>query len=258
MKKGDASTVRGVLAMLSVFRVLKVPSILKLGTITDPFRGIYDSIPSREMINVFYDIGVNRFKVKDPIVLVRPNTAGPNGKPAVLNYHFDVLAWSVHPLLPVLKEYLTLWEGLNSPFWELLQSEISWQVSNLTSLGYTLKVGEQVKIDSVPPKVLFLGRLSVKEEAAGKARVFAITDCITQSVLKPLHEQLFNILRTMPTDGTFDQGAPLDRLLSLYREGVLGSHSFHSYDLSAATDRLPIKLQQGVLGLYVGTGLANL
>jgi hypothetical protein len=103
-----------------------------------------------------------------------------------------------------------------------------------------------------------LGRLSVKEEAAGKARVFAITDLITQSVLKPLHEKLFQVLRQLPTDGTFNQGAPLDRLLALYKEGLLVGHKFHSFDLSAATDRLPIRLQRDILGYYVGTRLAVL
>jgi hypothetical protein len=35
---------------------------------------------------------------------------------------------------------------------------------------------------------LYLGRLALKEEGAGKVRVFAITDVITQSFLEPLHK----------------------------------------------------------------------
>lgn len=97
----------------------------------------------------------------------------------------------------------------------------------------------------------------MKEEAAGKARVFAITDAITQSVLRPLHHFLFSLLKKMPTDGTFDQGAPLDRLLTLKAKGEMGSHLFHSFDLSAATDRLPIGLQRDILGYYVGTEMAR-
>jgi hypothetical protein len=34
----------------------------------------------------------------------------------------------------------------------------------------------------------YLGRLSFKEEAAGKLRVFAMVDCLTQSALYGLHE----------------------------------------------------------------------
>jgi len=33
-----------------------------------------------------------------------------------------------------------------------------------------------------------LGQLALKEEAAGKIRVFAMVDIWTQSVLKPLHD----------------------------------------------------------------------
>jgi hypothetical protein len=98
----------------------------------------------------------------------------------------------------------------------------------------------------------------VKEEAAGKARVFAITDAITQSVLYPVHKYLFSLLRDLPMDGTFDQGAPLARLLELQKEGALKGHRFHSYDLSAATDRLPIGLQRDILGYYIGSELAGL
>lgn len=99
---------------------------------------------------------------------------------------------------------------------------------------------------------LVLGRLSEKEEAAGKIRVFAIADSITQAVLCPLHKYLFSLLRKLETDGTFDQGAPLLRLLDKKAQGEFGSSSFWSYDLSAATDRIPAKLHSQVLRLLFG------
>jgi len=39
-----------------------------------------------------------------------------------------------------------------------------------------------------PQKYPYLGRLAFKEEAAGKLRVFAMVDVITQSLLEPLHQ----------------------------------------------------------------------
>lgn len=105
---------------------------------------------------------------------------------------------------------------------------------------------------------LFLGRLSIKEEAAGKARVFAITDSITQTVLKPLHDYVFRLLKTIPMDGTFNQTKPLDRLVDLWKSGELKGQTFYSYDLSSATDRLPIKLQSQILALVVGAEQAVL
>jgi len=100
---------------------------------------------------------------------------------------------------------------------------------------------------------LTLGRLAEKEEAAGKIRVFAITDSITQSLLAPLNDFIFGLLKRLPTDGTFNQGEPLTRLISLKQEGLLGSNQFWSYDLSAATDRLPIEFQAQVLNLLFGS-----
>jgi hypothetical protein len=108
LKASDAGTMRGVLAMLSIFRILRVPSLLKLSTITDPFKGMYDSIPSLELGRVFRTLPSADFSRREPIELLKLNTAGPNGKPAVLSSHFDALAWSVHPLLPALKEFITL------------------------------------------------------------------------------------------------------------------------------------------------------
>jgi hypothetical protein len=93
---------------------------------------------------------------------------------------------------------------------------------------------------------LYLGRLAIKEEAAGKMRVFAITDLVTQTILRPLHSALFSILRTIPMDGTFDQKRPLVRLLERKRLGLIKGN-FYSYDLSSATDRLPIQLQKDIL-----------
>lgn len=92
MKAGDADTIRGCLALLSIFRVLKVPSVLKLGTITDPFKGLYASIPSLEIGKVFRTIPSSDFKTRAPIELLRLNTSGPNGSVSVLNTHFDVMA----------------------------------------------------------------------------------------------------------------------------------------------------------------------
>lgn len=39
-----------------------------------------------------------------------------------------------------------------------------------------------------------LGRLALKEEAAGKVRVFAMVDAFTQWVLEPLHSRILETL----------------------------------------------------------------
>nr|UPW42105.1 MAG: putative RNA dependent RNA polymerase [Inner Mongolia sediment mitovirus 2] len=237
LRRRDPVAIRGCLAFLSIFRILKVPTVLKLQTITDPFKGISESLPALEIGRVFKSLRHWRFKTKEPLEFLRLNTAGPNGHaPNIFNLYKDLGAWYASPLRPSLERFITLLEGPASPF--LARCQIAWNEPRF-------KTGN-------------LGKLAVKEEAAGKARVFAIADLITQSVMHPLHKFLFSILKTIPTDGTFDQGAPLDRLLKLKKDGELGDHSFHSYDLSAATDRLPIKLQRDILGYYTGSEIADL
>jgi hypothetical protein len=86
-----------------------------------------------------------------------------------------------------------------------------------------------------------LGTLSIKEEP-GKLRVFAMVDSVTQWVLYPLHKALFAVLRVIPQDGTFNQLKPVKRLIGEMKEK--GLVNLWSYDLSAATDRIPVVLQE--------------
>jgi len=93
-----------------------------------------------------------------------------------------------------------------------------------------------------------LSQFAAKQEAAGKVRIFALLDTISQSLLRPLHDFLFGILRELPNDGTFDQDAAVLRSEEkLRRYGVA-----YSLDLSAATDRLPARLTAAILEKITG------
>jgi len=92
-----------------------------------------------------------------------------------------------------------------------------------------------------------LGRLSVVKDQAGKARVIAITSYWVQTCLRPLHKFLFNKLKGLSdNDGTFDQEYPFNRLLKRLSNK---KPKLYGFDLSAATDRLPIILQEDILKL---------
>jgi hypothetical protein len=95
-----------------------------------------------------------------------------------------------------------------------------------------------------------LGKLSFKEEAAGKLRVFAMVDIITQSLFNPLHLWLFSLFKRLPNDCTHDQakGFKYAQELSLKYNKSFG------FDLSAATDRLPISSQIAILNSLFGIG----
>jgi len=94
-----------------------------------------------------------------------------------------------------------------------------------------------------------MGKLGTKEEP-GKVRVFAMVDYWTQLCLKPLHDGIFAILKVIPQDATFDQDAAVRRIA---RE--VGTGYCASFDLSAATDRLPAQLQSVIIDrIWPGAG----
>lgn len=70
-----------------------------------------------------------------------------------------------------------------------------------------------------------------------------MVDIWTQTVLYPLHETLFTFLKRLPNDGTFDQNLSVKRVM----EKSLKFGKSFGYDLSAATDRLPLDLQKSIL-----------
>jgi len=84
----------------------------------------------------------------------------------------------------------------------------------------------------------------------GKTREVAILDYWSQTALYGLHTWLFSVLRKIPQDCTFNQGSFRDKLEE--REGTeavfnRSMNNFWSVDLTAATDRFPIKLIEIVL-----------
>jgi hypothetical protein len=105
-------------------------------------------------------------------------------------------------------------------------------------------------------KIAPLGKLAFKLEAAGKIRVFALVDWWTHAVLEPLHSYIFNILKRIPTDATFDQEGRLNQFV---REcDSKGIRSFYCYDLKSATDIIPLPLYVELLIPLIGRRRAEL
>jgi hypothetical protein len=69
--------------------------------------------------------------------------------------------------------------------------------------------------------------------------------------LYPLHREIFKFLEGLPTDGTYNQLKPVKALVD-------DNSKYYSYDLSAATDRLPRDIQTDILKLFIGESLAQI
>jgi hypothetical protein len=101
-------------------------------------------------------------------------------------------------------------------------------------------------------QTLYIGKLGCVKDQAGKSRIVGITNYWIQIALKPLHDAIFRLLKDVPMDGTHNQEGPLQLLLERAPKGTV----FHSFDLSAATDRLPLEVQMQVLN-YLASSLGS-
>jgi len=89
-----------------------------------------------------------------------------------------------------------------------------------------------------------LRRLAAIPAPECKTRIIAILDWWTQTALKPIHQWSFDLLRTIKCDMTFNQ----DGFIKVLPK----TGPYYSFDLSAATDRFPISLQENFLSLLIG------
>jgi hypothetical protein len=90
------------------------------------------------------------------------------------------------------------------------------------------------------------GKLSIVKDPELKMRVIAMVDYQTQFTLRPIHEGLLKLLRKLPCDRTFTQD-PLN-------DWWPSEDNFHSLDLSSATDRFPIQLQEKLISYIYKDG----
>lgn len=93
------------------------------------------------------------------------------------------------------------------------------------------------------------GRLSLVKDKEAKCRIVAILDYWTQSGLKPLHDALMGLLKSLRPDCTFNQGS--------FRAKLASTGPYYSFDLSSATDRFPAWVQVAVLAKLVSESYAN-
>jgi len=223
---------RCVLTILSFYRVLQFRNLPDLASITDAFSGISPILESGELRNVFTwfpKVSVG------PLLWSISESKGPNGPRATWFAGADAIAlgWNTEMFLAWLRvaRYFKRW-GLMG--WLVL---IIILVTPILPIMYLAGV-------AIPT---VLGRLSTIKEAAGKRRIVAITDWWTQTLLRPLHKGIGAILRKIPQDGTYNQWKPIEEwVLPRLR---LGAKAF-SFDLSSATDRLPIDFQVQVMNLF--------
>lgn len=261
IRAGDVVVTRFWMTCFSLYRDFHFVGELKLSTITDPStatsRASEVSRHLKSFITLYYKDQDRTFSKPGSVFQILKS--GPQSTKADNEF-------STHPRA-VLRSLILLLKPSNSHLREALVGMLEYTNSldilkmfhDFTDyFGNKLKPmyvwdrseGRRVDKSDYKPRSRYLGRLSIKEEAAGKVRVFAMVDCWTQWALKPLHKKLFAVLSRMPQDGTFDQGRALRRV-------PFGKAPIYSFDLSAATDRLPLSLQKELLACAYSPEMAQ-
>jgi hypothetical protein len=280
IRNGDTREIRFWLGLFNLYRILKVPGELKLQTITSPFTGnpgyleYLCGLASKDFSLMFNALqGFERIQKLDlsPKGFILSRAASPSSKVSALGILSDIY---------LLNKYQPdLWQELLYYLYAVKPKVTSF-VKDL-QIGYelinrVLEFDNKVLIGVKSGKELYqsnhlqlkaalrahgfngeegegLSQFAIKEEAAGKIRLFALLDSVTQSCLAPLHELLFSLLRIIPNDGTFDQEGSIERS----QVKAVEAGCAYSFDLTAATDRIPAKLTAQLLQSITGKEIAE-
>lgn len=274
MRRGHISTIRFWSGLFNLYRVLKAPSNLKLGTITSGFTGSISGLRgllrTAKTFNPFAQAGFVPKNTKlAPTEFVLSRSASPSNKCSWHGILTDtrLLRRSEISLWDNILAYLTMVKADEfrfkldfacelsdrlASFDAKTDSEGNWVLPRSKSGKELFQTSSAITKDSIRAHGvgpgLGLSQFAIKEEAAGKLRLFALMDSITQSVMRPLHDLMFSILRRIPNDGTFDQDASIARS----QEKAVRAGCAYSYDLTAATDRLPVILTAFIFTTIVG------
>jgi len=232
----DARTIRVVIAFLGIYKGIDAsyrPLLEYLAPIesmrfpwgkqVDSFSHFVRTILFTKIFPGLLTVPIQTVSAKPPLL----TTAGPNDPTAVLGAHHDLQAWKTRPF-PWLLEFCK-----HMGYKSILDLYSYVGLVGKLSLPLPVRKGR-------PVQPLKLGKISLKFEPAGKLRPFAIVDFWTQWALTPLHKTIFEMLRLIPSDATFDQTGKTEMFAQ--RLHAMKIREVYSYDLKAATDTIPILL----------------
>jgi len=233
------SVARVIFSLFSLPKVIVVPTPPSLSTITAPFSGTDELATDIDFSKMLGRLGIRLDEVG---VLFKTHcenstfhesmSAGPNGH-AMWSAHLDCYELNLDPILSEHVRNLANSIGLHQVPDRMDNIYDTFSLFDFMAFKHTGGCHS---------------RLHVLYEKSTKARIIAIGDYFTQTVLSPFHDTLASLLRNIPMDATFDQDSGFERVKLLSSE----STELHSLDLSAATDRLPVAAQARMIGTLLG------
>lgn len=276
IRQGCIWTIRFWMTLFGLYRILEFPGKVNLGSITDDTKMDPSLIPkfSHFVIHHLVKVLKSRFPVEGSItdalwpedgegplefmkgLRARPfliSKSGPSIRDAEISQGGKALPSSItvqstSPVSVLASAYM--W--IHSPLYSVLTN---WcKMTGNTAILNRIESWTKDLLCDVEIVTNWSGALGFKNEPAGKVRVFAMVDPWTQWLLDSLHQAIFKLLAVIPQDGTFDQLRPIG-LLKAWQEAHRDSRGnlqpVYSFDLSSATDRIPVILQKVLLSPFL-------
>jgi hypothetical protein len=221
----DVVAVKFGLTLLTSTKIIKLPPRPNYNSIIDPCKGNIGDDWDIYVNRYFRSLHVRKHSLKCEWSEYHLSTkTSPSGGLAMADSLKEALS---------LKDKVSIIEAIFCLGGKRLTKYLSLLITNLEP-----RYDTKAEIRKVSP-------ISDKE---GKTRVIALFDYWSQTALKPLHHSLLGLLRSLPSDMTFNQDAFTKDLKS---------GPYFSFDLKDATDRFPIALQQKVLSYLIGEDKAK-
>jgi len=220
--RGSVPKTRAALTILRQYELLYTEPSYDLSTVTDPCTKSslwYRWAFIRWLKKTDRTLPVISFKEpKDHLT----SKKGPSGSAAMTSWDEDILALPQRLIDDICRLSELLGDaGLTDRIGKLKQL--------LIAKGFTSKNECHSRIQVFPA-------------GGGKTRIIAIYDYWSQRTLRSLHQAMFRGLRKVNEDATFGHHSAADWLKSVPK-GV----DIYSYDLTAATDRIPYWIHDQVL-----------
>lgn len=239
---GDKEWMRFVLTLLGCYKLFRLPPKIDVTSVTQPPKDpVRIARLIEEMDNhipqILSDLGDKEFTPSLRAPIFATTKAGASGP-------FAIGVTSLHDLLAVRRE------GVNDLISPVVQGSYDpMQQRNLMEILQNSALAIQMK--DIQDKGKLPARLHFLSEGGGKTRTICIPDIWSQIALKPIHEFLMSWLKGLPNDGTSSHNLTALRLKEWTRDREVVCS-----DLTTATDRIPVDLQERVLSYPLGPGLA--
>ncbi|AEP83726.1 RNA-dependent RNA polymerase [Tuber excavatum mitovirus] len=232
--------IRFMMSWLDLGKVYTIPKNPSLAPIISKFSGIDPILKDYNIKDALESLGILTSDSKvafksacENFSFHESSAAGPNGH-ALWASHMDGAAIDNDPKLLKIITSLADKTGL---------TQVTEMASNSALIVPDASPMREGKLQSA-----IHSRLHLIFEKGIKSRIIAIGDYYSQCLLSPFMVTLRSCLECIPQDYTYNQEAGFSKVLDFTRLGK----TCYSLDLSKATDRLPLALQERVMGIILG------